>query len=204
MVSSPRTAKVKLSYCSSIRYHPSLHAEPPLHYYFWVNTKKGTLCWSRSNNRRNKREAHVFAVSTTTSHLVSARPDYSPHDLHRFTFWLTTEKGVLNLLAYTEQAYHHWVKELQTLAKQNYVEERDTATARCHGSDEEREEVEGEWTDSSLAIKRVSPEPPHYTTSTSEGMSLPLSPAINPLTSTPHSSSTGQGTPPPLDPYQVM
>lgn len=99
-------------------------ADPPKHYYFWVCSDKGTLCWSRGGHRRQKREARVYAIYTTPSKIISSRSDFSPNDLHRHAFWVATEKGVLDLLAYSKQAYLHWVKELESLSAKNSQDQK--------------------------------------------------------------------------------
>lgn len=87
-----------------------------------MNHNSGTLCWSRKNNRRNKKEARVFNVQSTPSELVASRPDFSPTELHKHAFWVITELGVVNMLAYSEQAYVHWIKELERLAAKHVDE----------------------------------------------------------------------------------
>lgn len=111
--------------------------------------------------------------------------------------------GVLDLLAYTDQAYHHWVKELQALARQNCGEEDEgDSFSRGYGSEQQEEEVGERHTDSSVSVKWVSQENP-YLSASPEGTSLSRLPTTPHLTSTPV-SNRGEGVPPPLDPYQVM
>ena len=122
-------------------------ADPPLHYFFWVNHDSGTLCWSRKNNRRNKKEAKVFSVKSTPSKLVSSRPDFSPADLHKHAFWVTTDCGVVNMLAYSKQAYVCWIRKLQELAEEhNEVvddKERSTDGGECKESGRQEDCLQG-------------------------------------------------------------
>lgn len=181
--------------------------DPPRHYYFWVKPSKATLCWSRSDSRRNKKEAHVYAVYTTASHVVAARPDFSPQELHRYAFWVTTDIGVLDLLAYTEQAYRDWVKELQNLAQQNSMKQNGQDNIVCNQVNYDMEKmttgpIEGSVVGDHVAKEKLTA----VGTSTSE---TALSRVISsPATSTPtHNSAHREGhhnAPPPLDPYQVM
>ena len=48
---------------------------------------------------------------------VRHSPAYSPADLHKHVFWVMTDRGILNLFAYNEDAYVTWVREMDKLAQ---------------------------------------------------------------------------------------
>ena len=132
----------------------------------------------------------MYRVYSSPSLAVTARPDFSPHELHRYAFWLTTDKGVLDLLAYTEEAYKHWIKEFQVLAQQNSEEQEQVS---IEGSKEYEREESDEHTDLAL---------PQNDDLLSETTSV-FGPSV-PVTSTPAHNQTDHKVQPPLDPYQVM
>jgi hypothetical protein len=89
---------------------------PPQHYYFWINLKHKKLCWSRSKNKQHKRQAVVKSVQLGASPLVTNRNDYSPNDLHIYTFNVVTETKSIDLLAYSENSYRLWTEALKCLS----------------------------------------------------------------------------------------
>ena len=96
---------------------------PPLHYYFWMNSKNKTLCWSRSRNKHNKTESRIVSVHNGPSQLVQQRPDYSPDDLHIYVFCVITEAGILDLLAYSKDSFEAWMECLKYLSEKDSVQE---------------------------------------------------------------------------------
>ena len=133
----------------------------------------------------------MYRVYSSPSLAVTARPDFSPHELHRYAFWLATDMGVLDLLAYTEEAYQHWIREFQVLAQQNSGEEVEQVNIR--GSREyEREETERQTDLPQLQDGQLLSE------------TSSLSGPTSPVTSTPAHNQTDHKVQPPLDPYQVM
>ena len=47
--------------------------------------------------------------------MVANRSDYSPDDLHIYVFMVITDKGLLDLLAYSEKSYSIWTDALEYL-----------------------------------------------------------------------------------------
>lgn len=127
----------------------------------------------------------MHRVYPSPSLAVTARPDFSPHELHRYAFWLITDKGILDLLAYTEEAYKHWIKEFQVLAQQysKEMEQASIGNKRENETDQQTDVLQNEELQS-------------------EASSV-LGP-IYPVTSTPAHNQTDLKIQPPLDPYQVM
>ncbi|XP_019858032.1 PREDICTED: uncharacterized protein LOC105314457 [Amphimedon queenslandica] len=104
---------------------------PPLHYYFWIKGSK--LYWSRSIKRHNRKKGTVLSVIGGASQRIKDREDYSPNDLHRYSFCVITEEELLDLIAYSEDSFKYWMQSLEDISVHNneMMEER-------------REEEEGE------------------------------------------------------------
>ena len=77
--------------------------------------------WSRSRKgiSRTSSKALVLEVHREPSNTVRNLPKVSPSDLHYFSFWVGTSGGVLDLLAYNEDAYNVWLLELERVAGKN-------------------------------------------------------------------------------------
>ena len=93
------------------------HADPVQHFYFSLSPETGTISWSREPSRSGAKEGRVLEVHEGPSPSVQHSPAYSPADLHKHVFWVLTDRGVLNLFAYNEDAYVTWVRELDRLAQ---------------------------------------------------------------------------------------
>ena len=50
------------------------------------------------------------------SEVVRTRLDYSPVDIHKYSFWLATTSGVLDLIAYSEDSYVTWLTQINKIA----------------------------------------------------------------------------------------
>ena len=59
----------------------------------------------------------MFEVHEGPSALLKQNPAYSPQQLHTHVFWVMTDCGVLDLLAYNEEAHVVWVKEIGKIAQ---------------------------------------------------------------------------------------
>ena len=89
----------------------------------------------------------MFSVESTPSKLVSSRPDFSPTDLHKHAFWVTTDRGEVNMLAYSEQAYVCWIKKLQQLVEKHIddavdEDKRSTDGGECKESGRKEERTQ--------------------------------------------------------------
>ena len=93
--------------------------DPLQHFYFWLKPGAGTICWSRDSSKRYPKEAVVLELHQGPSNSVRQSPAYSPQDLHLFVFWVMTDSGVVDLMAYNEDAYVTWVNEIGRLAQRN-------------------------------------------------------------------------------------
>ena len=60
--------------------------------------------------------AQVQSVHSGASDVIKMRPDYSPLDINKYTFWVVTSKGVLDLTAYSEDKYVSWLTHLNEIA----------------------------------------------------------------------------------------
>lgn len=63
------------------------------------------------------KQGRVLEVHKGPSPTVQHCAMYSPADLHKYVFWVMTDRGVLDLFAYNEDAYITWVKEMDKLAQ---------------------------------------------------------------------------------------
>lgn len=61
----------------------------------------------------------MLDVHSEPSNTVKNLPNFSPDALHCYSFWIGTSGGVLDLLAYNEDAYKVWLIELERVAKRN-------------------------------------------------------------------------------------
>ena len=91
--------------------------DPPCHYYFWIFS--GKLYWSRSKDKRNKSSSRVKRLEEGSSLLVKSRPDYSPHDLHQFSFRAWLGEQPIDLLAYSNDSYYMWIVGIKQLIDNN-------------------------------------------------------------------------------------
>ena len=96
---------------------PSWSVDPVQHFYFSLCPKIGTLSWSREASRSGAKEGRILEVHEGPSPTVQHSPAYSPADLHKHVFWVMTDRGVLDLFAYNEDAYVTWVREMDKLAQ---------------------------------------------------------------------------------------
>ena len=108
----------------------SFHSGPPLHYYFWIKGSK--LYWSRSIKKHNRRKGTVLSVIRGASQRIRDREDYSPNDLHLYSFCVITEEELLDLIAYSRDSFNYWIQSLEDISVQN------------NEMQERREEEEGE------------------------------------------------------------
>ena len=99
--------------------HHTILLDPLQHFYFWLKPRAGTICWSRDFSKRYPKEAIILEIHEGPSNSVRHSPAYSPHDLHRFVFWVMTDSGIVDLMAYNEEAYITWVNEIGRLAQRN-------------------------------------------------------------------------------------
>lgn len=91
--------------------------DPLQHFFFWLTEEGSLLHWSRERDRRKPQEASVYEVHTGPSKLLQQNSAYSPDELHQHVFWVMTDRGVLDLLAYNGSAYQMWVSGLRNIAQ---------------------------------------------------------------------------------------
>ena len=98
-----------------------LHADLVKHYFFRLNEQEGSIAWSRSREGMSRTSSKVLVldVHREPSNTVRSLPKFSPSDLHYLSFWIGTSGGVLDLLAYNEDAYNVWLLELERVAGRN-------------------------------------------------------------------------------------
>eukprot|EP00731_Ephydatia_muelleri_P019137 Em0011g1177a len=89
---------------------------PLQHYYFWVDFQAKAICWSRYSNMRAPEVAHVQSVQGGASDVVKMRVDYSPVNINKYSFWVATTGGVLDLIAYSEEKYVSWLTHINDIA----------------------------------------------------------------------------------------
>ena len=92
-------------------------ADPVQHFYFSLCPETGTLSWSREASHSGAKEGRILEVHEGPSPTVQHSPAYSPADLHKHVFWVMTDRGILDLFAYNEDAYVTWVREMDKLAQ---------------------------------------------------------------------------------------
>ena len=98
-------------------YNTLLPADPLQHFFFWLTAESSRLSWSRERDRRRVQEAVVYEVQPGPSQLLRQNAAYSPDELHTHVFWVMTDSGVLDLLAYNEDTYQVWVNEIGKIAQ---------------------------------------------------------------------------------------
>lgn len=59
----------------------------------------------------------MYEVHTGPSELLRKNPVYSPEELHQHVFWVMTDCGVFDMLAYNEDSYQVWVNGIGTIAQ---------------------------------------------------------------------------------------
>ena len=117
--------------------HTLSHATEPLrHFYFWLKPEAGTICWSRESSKQNAKEGCVLEIHEGPSNAVKQAPGYSPSDLHRYVFWVLTDVGLLDLMAYNEEAYITWLREIEKLAQKNGLMVRRKRAVSSHSLSE--------------------------------------------------------------------
>lgn len=91
------------------------------HYYFRLDEEEGSIGWSRSRDAffGTFSKALVLEVHGKPSNTIKNLPKFSPDALHFYSFWVGTSGGVLDLLAYNEDAYKVWLIELDRVAQRN-------------------------------------------------------------------------------------
>ena len=87
------------------------------HFFFWLSKEGSLLHWSRERDRHKPQEASVYEVHTGPSKLLQRNSAYSPDELHQHVFWIMTDRGVVDLLAYNDSAYQMWVNGLRKIAQ---------------------------------------------------------------------------------------
>lgn len=60
--------------------------------------------------------AHVQSVQGGASDVVKMRVDYSPVNINKYSFWVATTGGVLDLIAYSEEKYVSWLTHINDIA----------------------------------------------------------------------------------------
>jgi ankyrin repeat protein len=107
--------------------------DPVQHFFFWVNAGSSKLHWSRKTDRRRVQEATIHEVHRGPSKALRQNPAYSPSELHQHVFWLKTDSGILDLLAYNNASYRNWVcglaKIAQTKTRKNLPDGGENAVA---------------------------------------------------------------------------
>jgi len=94
------------------------------HFFFQLDESEGSLSWWRSregsqSSRGPGGKVLILEVHREPSNAVRNHARFSAGDLHCFSFWLATSGGVLDLLAYNEEAYNLWLLELERAAARN-------------------------------------------------------------------------------------
>ena len=65
---------------------------------------------------RSPTTAQVQSVHSGPSDTVKSRHDYTPTAVHKYSFWVVTTSGVLDLIAYSEDMYVSWLVNINELA----------------------------------------------------------------------------------------
>ena len=89
-----------------------LSTDPLQNFFFWIMKKSSCLYWSRERDRHRPQGAIVYEVHTGPSESLRQNPEYSPDELHQYVFWVGTDCGVLDLLAYNKEAYQAWISAI--------------------------------------------------------------------------------------------
>ena len=59
----------------------------------------------------------MYEVHTGPSESLRQNPEYSPDELHQHVFWVETDCGVFDLLAYNGEAYQAWINAIEEIAQ---------------------------------------------------------------------------------------
>lgn len=73
----------------------------------------------------------MYEVHTGPSKSLRQNPEYSPDELHQHVFWVRTDCGVLDLLAYNEEAHQVWISAIGKIAQ----EQQDGVTEGAGGDE---------------------------------------------------------------------
>ena len=106
---------VSLSLLSHLWFYKK--TDPVQHFFFWVDAGSSKLHWSRKTDRRRAQEATIHEVHRGPSKALRRNPAFSPSELHQHVFWLKTDFGILDLLAYNNASYRNWVGGLAKIAR---------------------------------------------------------------------------------------
>ena len=79
-------------------------------------SKRSLLQWSRKSDKRRPQQATVYEVHGGPSKSLRQNPVYSANELHQHVFWILTDCGVFDMLAYNETAYEIWTSGLAKIA----------------------------------------------------------------------------------------
>lgn len=90
----------------------SVLADPVQHFYFWVEPGTSLLHWSRNKDRYWARKTRVYEVHTGPSKTLQKSPVYTSSELYPHVFWIKTDSGIIDLLAYNKSSYHLWISGL--------------------------------------------------------------------------------------------
>ena len=116
--SSSSSSHTHNSHSHSHKYtHSFTHTDPLQHFFFWLEPQSSLLHWSRKSNRRRSQQATVYQVHTGASKQLHQNSTYSQSELHQHVFWVLTDCGVLDLLAYNQNSYQMWVNQLRQIAR---------------------------------------------------------------------------------------
>ena len=94
--------------------------DPLQHFFFWLTeqgSKSSLLQWSRKCDKHRPQQATVYEVHGGPSKsLRQKNPAYSADELHQHVFWILTDCGIFDMLAYNETAYETWIGGLGKIA----------------------------------------------------------------------------------------
>ena len=94
--------------------------DPLRYYFFWIgkqSSETGLLYWSKKRDRHRPQMAVVYEVHAGPSGVLRQNPAYSADELHKHVFWIRSDSGVFDLLAYNEAALEEWVRGLGGIAR---------------------------------------------------------------------------------------
>ena len=146
--------------------HLSASTDPLQHFFFWLKPDSGTICWSRESSKKTHKETRVLEVHKGPSNALRNSSVYSPtNELHKYVFWVLTDIGALDLLAYNEEAYVHWLNEMGKLAQtmhhsrpqsaQSLPIMQETSSPTLQGGSLHGSSDQG-WTENTLIFQRPS------------------------------------------------
>lgn len=104
----------------------SFPSEPLQHFYFWLKTASGTISWSRdaSGKKNPQAETRVLEVYGGPSNALTNNSHFSLNtELYKNVFSVMTDRGVLDLMAYNEEACQQWLRDTARLAQRNREED---------------------------------------------------------------------------------